>query len=141
MTFSIRPFCSGDEPAVIALWHAAGLTRAWNDPERDIERKLRVQAEWFLVAELNGELIGSVMAGYDGRRGWLNYLAIAPGMRRRGYARALVESAETQLRAAGCPKLNLQVRAENPAAIAFYERLGYRQDAVVSLGKRLIPDA
>jgi ribosomal protein S18 acetylase RimI-like enzyme len=140
MTLLIRPFRPTDEAALIALWQAAGLLRPWNDPQRDIARKLQVQPEWFLVAELEGVLVGSAMVGYDGHRGWVNYLAVAPEHRQRGYARALMAEAETQLRAAGCPKLNLQVREGNPEALEFYARLGYGQDGVVSLGKRLIPD-
>jgi ribosomal protein S18 acetylase RimI-like enzyme len=140
MTFSIRPFRIQDEAALIALWEAAGLTRPWNDPHRDIARKLAVQPELFLVAELDGELVGSVMAGYDGHRGWVNYLVVAVARRRRGYARALMTEAETQLRAAGCPKLNLQVREGNQDALEFYARIGYGQDHVFSLGKRLIAD-
>jgi ribosomal protein S18 acetylase RimI-like enzyme len=140
MTLLIRPFRGADEAPLIALWQAAGLIRPWNDPARDIARKLQVQREWFLVAELDGVLVGSAMVGYDGHRGWVNYLAVAAEHRQRGYARALMAEAEAQLRAAGCPKLNLQVREGNQAALDFYARLGYEQDRVVSLGKRLIPD-
>jgi ribosomal protein S18 acetylase RimI-like enzyme len=140
MTLLIRPFQLADEAPLIALWQAAGLTRPWNDPARDIARKLQVQREWFLVAELDGVLVGSAMVGYDGHRGWVNYLAVAAEHRRRGFARALMARAETQLRAAGCPKLNLQVREGNQAALEFYTRLGYAPDRVVSLGKRLVPE-
>ena len=136
----IRPFRRADEAAVIALWEECKLTRPWNDPRKDIARKLAVQPELFLVGTVNGELVGSVMAGYEGHRGWVNYLAVAPRARRRGHARALMQRVEELLLERGCPKLGLLVRNSNPEAIAFYHRLGYAQDDSVSLGKRLISD-
>ena len=137
----IRPFAAGDEAAVIALWEAAGLTRPWNDPRKDIARKLRLQADWFLVAVVGGEIRGSVMAGYDGHRGSVNYLAVAPSARRAGLGRALMAEAERLLQEAGCPKINLQIRGTNHAAMGFYEALGYAADDVISLGRRLEHDA
>ncbi len=138
---AIRAFIAADQARVIALWQSCGLTRPWNDPALDIARKLDVQAEWFVVYERDNALLGSAMIGYDGHRGWLNYLAVHPDARGEGIGRALVTHAEAVLREAGCPKLNLQVRAENDAAIAFYRALGFDVDAAVSLGKRLIKDA
>lgn len=135
-----RPFRKNDEDAVIALWNECGLTRAWNDPRKDIARKLTVQPELFLVAEEGGTLIATLMAGYEGHRGWVNYLAVSPAHRRRGYARVLMQEAEERLLALGCPKLNIQVRSENAEALGFYRALGYAQEERVSLGKRLIPD-
>ena len=137
----IRPFADGDEEAVVALWESAGLTRTWNDPRKDIARKLRVQREWFLVAVSGGAVIGSVMAGYDGHRGWVNYLAVSPQARRGGIGRALMNEVELRLREAGCPKINLQVRQTNHAAVGFYRALGYTTDDVISLGRRLEHDA
>ena len=136
----IRTFHAADEGAVVALWDECGLTRPWNDPHKDIARKLEVQPELFLVGAVDEALIASVMAGYEGHRGWMNYLAVAPRFRERGYGRALVEHVEWLLLERGCPKINLQVRASNPAAVAFYRRLGYAQDESISLGKRLIVD-
>jgi ribosomal protein S18 acetylase RimI-like enzyme len=136
----IRTFHAADEGAVVALWDECGLTRPWNDPHKDIARKLEVQPELFLVGVVDEALIASVMAGYEGHRGWMNYLAVAPRFRARGYGRALVEHVEWLLLERGCPKINLQVRASNPAAVAFYRRLGYAQDESISLGKRLIVD-
>jgi ribosomal protein S18 acetylase RimI-like enzyme len=136
----IRPFGLADEAAVVALWEACGLTRPWNDPRKDIARKLTVQPELFLVGVTDGAVMASVMAGYEGHRGWMNYLAVAPRFRGRGLGRALVEHVERLLHERGCPKVNLQVRATNPAAVAFYRRLGYVQDESISLGKRLIVD-
>lgn len=136
----IRPFTEADTDAVIALWQACGLTRPWNDPLRDIQRKLTVQRELFLVGEADGRLVASAMAGYDGHRGWVNYLAVVPDAQGLGYGRALMAHIEATLLARGCPKLNLQVRSSNSAVLAFYRQLGYAQDEAVSLGKRLIAD-
>jgi ribosomal protein S18 acetylase RimI-like enzyme len=136
----IRPFQESDEPAVIALWEACGLTRSWNDPRKDIARKLAVQREGFLVGTHDGRVIASVMAGYEGHRGWVNYLAVAPDARLRGCGRQLMAEVERLLLAAGCPKINLQIRTSNTAVIEFYRRLGYAQDDVVSFGRRLVSD-
>ncbi len=137
----IRSFRAGDEAAVIGLWEACGLTRPWNDPRKDIARKLTVQPELFLVGEAGGAVVASVMAGYEGHRGWVNYLAVAPEHRRKGWGKALMQEVEKALAARGCPKINMQVRNSNTEAIAFYRRLGYVPDEAVALGKRLIPDA
>ncbi len=136
----VRPFLDSDEAAVIALWESCGLTRSWNDPRKDIERKRSVQREWFLVGIQDDAVIASIMIGYDGHRGWINYLAVAPERRVHGHARALMREAERLLTLAGCPKINLQIRASNAAVIAFYERIGYGRDDVVSFGRRLIAD-
>ena len=136
----IRAFETSDEEAVVALWGRCGLTRPWNDPRKDIARKLTVQPELFLVAAVDGAVVASVMAGYEGHRGWVNYLAVAPGHRGKGLGRRLMEEVERRLLERGCPKLNMQVRRENTAAIAFYGRLGYAPDDAVALGKRLIAD-
>ena len=137
---NIRPFQPADQESVVDLWSRCGLLRPWNDPRKDIARKLRVQPELFLVLEVDGAVAGTVMAGYEGHRGWLNYLAVDPAARGRGLGRALMAEAERLLRERGCPKINLQVRRENREAIAFYERIGFAEDASVSLGKRLERD-
>ena len=136
----IRPFRLADEATVVALWEACGLTRPWNDPHKDIARKLAVQPELFLVGVTDGAVMASVMAGYEGHRGWMNYLSVAPHFRGRGLGRLLVVEVERLLLERGCPKVNLQVRASNPDAVAFYRRLGYAPDQSISLGKRLIVD-
>ena len=136
----IRPFRDADEAAVIALWEAAGLTRSWNDPRKDVERKRSVQRDWFLVGIEDDAVVASVMVGYDGHRGWINYLAVSPAHRRQGHARTLMREAERLLAGAGCPKVNLQIRTSNASVIAFYQALGYAQDDVVSFGRRLIAD-
>jgi glutathione S-transferase len=136
----IRPCTPADEGAVIALWQACGLTRPWNDPRLDFARKMAVQPELFLAGVLDGRIVASVMAGYDGHRGWMNYLAVDPAHRGRGLGAALVRHIEQALVALGCPKLNLQIRADNAAVGAFYARLGYAPDAAFSWGRRLIED-
>jgi ribosomal protein S18 acetylase RimI-like enzyme len=136
----VRPFQREDEEPVVALWRQCGLTRPWNDPHKDIARKLKVQPELFLVGTVDATIVATVMAGYEGHRGWLNYLAVAPQLRGRGYARSLVQSVEKLLLERGCPKINLQVRASNTEAVSFYRHIGYEQDPSVSLGKRLIRD-
>jgi ribosomal protein S18 acetylase RimI-like enzyme len=136
----IRTYRPADESAVIALWEACGLTRPWNDPRRDIARKLTEQPELFLVGELDRTVIATAMIGFDGHRGWLYYLAVAPAHQGKSYGTRLVREAETLLRQRGCPKLNLLVRSSNTGVIEFYRKLGYAQDEAVSLGLRLIPD-
>jgi len=136
----VRPFLDSDELAVIALWRACGLTRSWNDPRKDIERKRSVRREWFLVGTQDDTVIASIMIGYDGHRGWINYRAVAPGQRLHGHARALMREAERLLADAGCPKINLQIRTSNASVIEFYRSIGYAQDDVVSFGRRLIAD-
>ena len=115
--------------------------RPWNDPHKDVQRKLTTQPELFLVGEIAGRPVASVMAGFDGHRGWVNYLAVAPEHRNAGLGRMMMRNVEDALEARGCPKLNLQVRTTNHAVLEFYRRIGYATDEVVSLGKRLIPDA
>ena len=137
---TIRAFREEETEAVVALWEACGLTRPWNDPRKDIERKLSVQPELFLVATSGKTITGTAMVGYDGHRGWVYYLAVHPSHQRAGIGRALMQRAEQLLVELGCPKINLQVRAGNESVIAFYEALGYGNDETVSLGKRLIPD-
>ncbi|HTT14729.1 MAG TPA: GNAT family acetyltransferase [Thermoplasmata archaeon] len=137
----IREFEPADEEAVVALWHRCGLVRPTNDPHQDIARKQKVRPDLLLVGTIDGRLIASVMAGYEGHRGWINYLAVDPAERRRGLGRAMMEEAERRLRSSGCPKINLQVRRTNVEVLAFYARIGYTPDDVVSLGKRLEPDA
>jgi ribosomal protein S18 acetylase RimI-like enzyme len=137
---TIRPYEPADESQVIALWSACGLVVPWNNPKRDIERKLGVDPELFLVGVLQGKVVATCMAGYEGHRGWVNYLAVSPGLRRQGIAALLMKAVETRLGTMGCPKINLQVRASNKEVIAFYRSIGYKTDEVVSMGKRLEED-
>ena len=139
----IRPFDEGDADDVVRLWTACGLVRPWNDPRKDIARKLAVQRELFLVGtagDRGDKIIATVMAGYDGHRGWINYLVVDPGSRRQGFARLMMAAVEERLRRIGCAKINLQIRRDNADAIAFYQRLGFAEDASISMGKRLERD-
>ena len=140
MLFRSRPFHPGDADAVVALWHRCDLVRPWNDPYKDIERKLAVRPDLFLVGLVEGAIVAAVMAGYEGHRGWINYLAVDPAHQRRGLGRAILDAAEERLRASGCPKINLQVRRSNTQVLAFYRAIGYLEDDAVCLGKRLVQD-
>lgn len=137
MPLAIRPYTSEDQDAVIALWEACGLVVPQNDPRRDIQTKILFQPDLFLVAMAEDRLVGTVMAGYEGHRGWINYLAVAPAQRRRGIAKKMMASAEKKLHALGCPKINLQVRRTNTIVINFYRAIGFMEDEVISFGKRL----
>jgi ribosomal protein S18 acetylase RimI-like enzyme len=139
-TLEIRPYKPEDKQAVINLWFACNLIVPANNPTRDIERKLKVTPGLFLVAILDGKIVGTCMAGYEGHRGWINYLAVAPDYRRQGIATRLMEVAEMKLKELGCPKINLQVRTTNTEVIQFYERIGYTVDQVLGMGKRLEHD-
>ena len=136
----IRPFRFSDEQAVISVWRQCDLLRPWNDPQKDIARKMKVRPDLFLVGGLGSQIIATVMAGYDGHRGWLYYLAVLPEHQRGGYGRAIVAEAERLLRLEGCPKINLQVRTSNTQVIEFYRRIGFSIDDVLSMGKRLEKD-
>jgi ribosomal protein S18 acetylase RimI-like enzyme len=136
----LRLYRPSDRDALVALWHDCGLLRPWNDPDRDIERKLAQDSAGLFVLDIGGRVLGSVMAGYDGHRGWVNYLAVDPAHRQEGFGRMLMAAAEDRLGLLGCPKINLQVRAGNEQVVDFYRHLGYTVDEVVSMGKRLCDD-
>ena len=134
----IRAYVESDEAQVIQLWRAVFPDNpSWNVPKADIDRKLAVQRELFLVGDLDGEIVGTVMAGFDGHRGWVHLVAVSPKHRQQGFGRAMMIEAEKKLRDIGCTKINLQVRATNQGVIAFYESLGYAVEERVSMGKRL----
>jgi len=137
----IRQFKDSDRSAVIELWQACELTRPWNNPDQDISRKLAIQPELFFVGEISGKITASAMAGYDGHRGSVFYLAVLPEYQGRGFGKQLMQQIEVTLKAMGCPKLNIVVRSSNEKVLGFYKSLGYSTDDVVSTGKRLIPDA
>ena len=139
--FGIRAFQTEDEPAVIGLWDRCGLLRPWNHPHEDIARKLLVRPDLFLVGVSDGRIVATVMAGYDGHRGWIYSLAVEPEAQRRGVGRTMMQEAERRLRAAGCPKVNLQIRGENAGVVAFYRSLGYVEEDRVSMGRRLDEEA
>ncbi len=134
---SIRPFQPGDRGPLEHLWgRVFPEDPPWNAPAIMIENKLKVQPELLLVAEADATIVGAVIAGFDGVRGWIYHLAVAPEFRRRGLGTRLVRAAEDGLRAMGCPKVNLQVRATNHEVIAFYQSLGYALEERVSMGRR-----
>jgi ribosomal protein S18 acetylase RimI-like enzyme len=135
---SVRPFRADDRDPLRALWSRVFPDDpTWNAPEVMIDNKLKVQPELLLVGELAGAIVGAVIAGFDGVRGWIYHLAVAPEHRRRGFATALVRAAEQGLRDLGCPKVNLQVRATNQEVVAFYRSVGYQVEERVSMGRRL----
>jgi ribosomal protein S18 acetylase RimI-like enzyme len=140
-TLEIRPFQPSDREAVVALWHECGLVRPANDPIRDIARKEKVRGDLFLVGLLEGDIIASAMAGYDGHRGWIYYVGVSPKHQRSGFGRQLIGEVERLLRAEGCAKINLQVRKANAGAMTFYSSIGFVQDEVLAFGKRLEHDA
>jgi ribosomal protein S18 acetylase RimI-like enzyme len=109
----------------------------WNKAESAVPAKLGIQPELFLVAIDQGMVVGSIMAGYDGHRGWLYAVAVLQSHRRQGLGTALVKAAEALLSAMGCRKINLQVRPSNTAVIEFYRALGYEVEERVSMGKRV----
>jgi len=136
----IRKFREQDRKAVISLWRRCGLLVPWNHPDLDIDRKLEVQGELFLVGEIDNDVVAVAMGGYEGHRGWINYLAVDPDMRCRGLGRMMMERIEEELTAMGCPKINLQVRENNLDVIKFYEKIGYSSDHVIGFGKKLSED-
>ncbi|MGY8767704.1 MAG: GNAT family acetyltransferase [Pirellulales bacterium] len=136
----IRAYREEDQDAVIQLWRDCQLVRSNNDPVKDIQRKLKVQRELFLVGEINKTIIACVMAGYDGHRGAVNYLAIHPSQQQSGFGKQLMSVVEQLLDELGCPKINLHVRTTNSEVIKFYESLDYKIDEVYCIGKRLEHD-
>lgn len=135
--FMIRSYQTADQPAVIDLWQRCNLVVPQNDPQKDIEMKCQVQADLFFVGSVGSRIVATVMAGYDGHRGWVYYLAVDPDYQRQHIGRRMMEKVESELKKRGCPKINLQVRTSNQAVISFYERLGFSNDDVIGLGKRL----
>lgn len=129
-----------DAAAVVALWHACGLTRPWNDPGRDFALACGGGSSAVLVAREVERIVGSVMTGFDGHRGWIYYLAVDRERRRGGIGRALVEAAEAWLRERGAPKVQLMVRDDNEGAIGFYESMGMERQKVVTLGRFFAKD-
>ena len=138
----IRAYQDKDREQVISLWKTCKLTRPWNDPNKDLDRKKGVGNELFIILEVENQLIGTVMGGYDGHRGVMNYLAIHPGFRGNGFGKLLVKEVEKRLVEKGCPKVNLLVRSDNAEVGSFYESINYeKQEDVFIFGKRLIPDS
>ncbi|HVP40786.1 MAG TPA: GNAT family acetyltransferase [Candidatus Krumholzibacteriaceae bacterium] len=137
MAFDIVKYSFEFQAAVVDLWEKCSLVVPQNDPVGDIRKKLEFQPDLFFVGLLDGMVVGSIMVGYEGHRGWINYLAVAPECQRRGYGRMLVQKATHELKKRGCLKVNLQVRRSNTSVIEFYKHLGFKEDDVISLGMRL----
>ena len=136
----IRAYRDIDHDQVVELWRTVFPDApARNDPLLDVRRKLTVQPELFLVAVVDFHVVGTCMAGFDGHRGWVHLVAVAPQHRRRGVGAALMKRAEALLTRIGCPKLNLQIRATTPEAVGFYESLGFALEERISMGKVLPP--
>ena len=135
----VRRFQPADTDAVVELWQQCGLTRPWNNPYEDIALKMDFQPDLFFVGTLDVRVVAAVMAGYEGHRGWIQYLGVSPDVQRQGIGSQIMKKAEEALRELGCVKINLQVRESNQAVIAFYEQVGFSDDHVLSMGKRLKP--
>lgn len=134
---AFRELEDNDVEQVVALWQACGLTRPWNDPYKDISFARQGPSSTILVAEQNGAVIASAMAGHDGHRGMLYYVAVAPEKQGQGLGKAAVKAAEAWLAAQGVWKVNLLVRAENVAVKGFYEALGYEVNPVLCMARKL----
>ncbi len=139
---TVRRVTAADAGAVLALWQVvfpvyADPAHPQRDPAASIARKLAFGDGLFWLAEREGRVVGTALAGWDGHRGWLYSVGVHPEARRAGVGAALVAEAERAMAALGCPKVNRQVYADNAAAQAFWRSVGYRPDAVVSFGKRL----
>ena len=136
----IRKFQESDEQGLVSLWNVCKLTVPWNNPYKDIARKLSVNPELFLVGYIEDKLIASVMAGYDGHRGWINYFAVHPDFQNRGFGKQVMGYVENILRELGCPKINLQIREGNKKVLSYYQKLGFVQEKRISMSKRLDAD-
>ncbi len=133
----LREHLHGD---AVALWRQTGLTRPWNDPDADLRRAVTGSASTVLGAVEDGRLVATAMVGHDGHRGWVYYLAVTPASQRRGLGRRMMQACEQWVHAHGVPKVQLMVRTDNRAVVAFYERLGYSDGQVLVLGRRLDGD-
>jgi len=136
----IREFQESDREEVIRLWRECNLVVGWYDPSIDIDRKLRVDPDLFLTGHLGEKVVASVMGGYEGHRGWINFLAVLPEYQGRGYGSEMMSAVEGMIAEKGCPKINLQVRSYNTGVIEFYKKIGYINDEVISFGKKFVID-
>jgi ribosomal protein S18 acetylase RimI-like enzyme len=136
----VRTYMAGDEAAVVDLWECCNLTVPSNNPHNDIDRKMANSPHLFFVAELDDDLVATCMAGYDGHRGWIYYLAVRSDFRRKGIATRMIKHSEKALAALGCPKIDLMVRETNKEVLGFYRSIGYSGEPVSVLSKRLTED-
>jgi ribosomal protein S18 acetylase RimI-like enzyme len=137
---AFREIEDADVEPLLSLWRDCGLTRAWNDPYKDISFARQSADSTVLVAERDARIIASVMVGHDGHRGMLYYVAVAPGLQRQGLGRQAVRAAEAWLGARGVWKVNLLVRAENAAVKGFYESLGYEVNPVLCMARKIVSE-
>ena len=137
MNLIIRSFRKSDRDGVTQLWNECDLVVPWNNPQRDIERKLSVQPNLFLIGLIKDEIIATAMAGYDGHRGWVYYLAVKPKYQNNGFGKLIMEEVEKLLIKMGCPKIDIMVRKTNLDAINFYKSIDYDVDEVITMSKRL----
>ena len=134
----IHPAREEDEAATVALWRACGLVTRYNDPHADFRfARAGTGSEVLVAADAAGRLVGSVMVGHDGHRGWLYYVAVDPGLRARGIGRALAGAAEAWLCRRGVRKAQLMVRRSNIGVVAFYDRLGFEAAELVVMQRWL----
>jgi ribosomal protein S18 acetylase RimI-like enzyme len=140
MDIIIRSYRESDNKEIIQLWKECDLVVPWNDPQCDIARKQTKQSDLFLIGLIKKEIIATAMVGYDGHRGWVYYLGVKPNYQQQEVGKQMMKEAENRLLEIGCPKLNIMVRTTNLDVINFYKAIGYKVDAVTSLGKRLKPD-
>jgi ribosomal protein S18 acetylase RimI-like enzyme len=138
MTPSIIPYSNQYQTAVINLWQQCRLIVPSNDPIEDIRKKREFQPTLFFIALLHDQVIGSIMVGYEGHRGWINYLAVLPSFQNQGYGKLLINKAITELRILGCVKVNLQIRPDNLPVIKFYQHLGFKQEDRINMSLRLM---
>ena len=134
---NIRTAKLQDTPAIVALWKETNLLVPWNNPEEDIKRAFSTPTSTILVAEIENKLIGTILAGYDGHRGWIYYLAVKPEYQKHGYGRRLVEAAEDWLKSQGAPKIHLLIRKDNSQVQSFYHSIGYETSDVLMMKKTI----
>lgn len=141
MNMDIIPFSPEFEDEVLELWRVCELIVPWNDPRKDIRRKLKKDPQLFLLGIQEGRVAATAMAGYDGHRGWVNYLAVSPELQGQGLGARILAQVEHVLLSEGCPKINLNIRESNLKVQEFYLGQGYKKEAVITMGKRLVADA
>ena len=138
---NIRIYRERDREQVLALWQECDLIHPKNDPRKDLDRKKGFGEELFLVIEDREKIIGTVMGGYDGHRGIINYLGVHPSFRGQGLGKMLLQAVEQKLKDFGCPQVNLLVWSNNSEVLDFYEKSQYsKANDIVLLRKRLISD-
>lgn len=144
MSVKIREFEIDDFANVLSLWRRAGLTISPSDTPEGIKKKLERDPDLFIVAEEDGNIVEAVMGAYDGRRAWINHLAVAPERQKIGLGAALLAEVEVRLKARACEKVNLHIYPGNAGVVGFYERVGYNRAELIFMEKWLTrggPDA